>query len=128
MPSSNRRPADGGFTLIEVLIALAIVAIALAAAARAAGVIAANDAGLRQRALATIAAENRLAELRLSAEFPAPGRISVPCAQGPLDLVCEQTTSSSMNANFRQVVVRVHPREERAATLASVGALVSRLQ
>ncbi|GAA5235098.1 type II secretion system minor pseudopilin GspI [Verticiella sediminum] len=119
--------AARGFTLIEVLIALAIVAVALGAAVRAAGMIAGNDAGLRERAIAVLSAENRLAEMRLAREFPAPGRGSVPCPQGGIALVCEHTISSSVNANFRQVVVRVHRQDERLETLASVGGLLSRV-
>lgn len=119
---SNER----GFTLVEVLVALAIVAVALAAAIRAAGMIAGNDAALRAKALAVVAAENQLARLRVTREFPAIGKTTLPCSQGRQRMQCEQTVSSSINASFRQVVVRVHPDGDRASTLVSLGALVSR--
>ncbi len=120
--TSNER----GFTLIEVLVALAIVAVALGAAIRATGVIAGTDDALRQRALATVAAENRLAELRLRDEFPAIGRSNSGCTLGRQAMTCEQTVSTSVNPNIRLVTIRVHPDNDRTQTLVSLGGLMER--
>lgn len=121
-----RNHNHAGFTLVEVLVALAIVAVALGAAIRATGVIAGNDNALRLRALATLAAENRLAELRLAREFPALGRSQVPCTLGRQVMTCDQTVASSVNANIRLVTIRVHPTEDRSRTLVSLGGLLER--
>lgn len=126
MPAANTTSNETGFTLVEVLVALAIVAVALGAAIRATGVITDNDDRLRQRALATVSAENRLAELRLARDFPAMGRTSLPCPQGRMNMVCEQTVTASVNANIRMVTIRVHPAEDRGRTLVSLGGLVER--
>ena len=68
-----RRPKSRqGFTLVEVLVALAIVSIALMAALRAAGQGTAAAGELRLRLLAGWVAENRLAEHRARA-FPSRG-------------------------------------------------------
>jgi general secretion pathway protein I len=67
-----RRYAQG-FTLLEVLVALAVVAIALAAAVKAAGENAVNTAYLRDKTLAHWVAMNKVAELQLAATWPAPG-------------------------------------------------------
>jgi general secretion pathway protein I len=64
-----RRPA--GFTLIEILVAVAILAVALAATTRAASIATDGAMETRERLLATWAAENRLAELRARKVFPA---------------------------------------------------------
>ncbi len=59
------QPARAGFTLIEVLVALAVAALALLALARAGSNALATQAELEQRTLALWVADNRLAELRL---------------------------------------------------------------
>ncbi|MFB4205429.1 hypothetical protein KBTX_03548 [wastewater metagenome] len=58
-------PSRGdGFTLVEVLVALAVLAIALAAAVRAATLSADAAGGLRERTFAHWIADNRLAEMQ----------------------------------------------------------------
>lgn len=64
-----------GFTLLEVLVALAIIAFALSALIRVTGTGAANASYLRDRTFAQWVAENRLAELRTRDGFwPATGK------------------------------------------------------
>ena len=67
------RNSQAGFTLVEVLIALAIVAIALMAALRVAGQGALNAGDLRSRMLAGWVAENRLAEHRARGDWLSLG-------------------------------------------------------
>ena len=117
--------AQRGFTLIEVLIALAIVGVALAASVRALGTGVNGVRNLQQRSLATQAAENTLAEMRLQGAFPAPGRQSLPCPQGPLQLSCELLVQSTPNYRFRRVTVRV--RLDDGPVLAEINGLASRL-
>jgi general secretion pathway protein I len=62
-----------GFTLVEVLVALAIVSIALLAALRAAGQATNAVSDLRLRVLAGWVAENRLAEHRARGDWLALG-------------------------------------------------------
>ena len=50
-----------GFTLIEVLVAMAILAVALAAANRASGLAISHSIEIKHRILADIVAQNRLA-------------------------------------------------------------------
>ena len=100
-------PTHAGFSLIEVLVALAIVGIAMAACMRALGVSADGAQAMQQRSLALQAAENRLAELRLQRAFPPAGLRTEPCPQGPLALVCEQEFQNTVNSNFRLAAVRV---------------------
>lgn len=116
-----------GFTLIEVLVALAIVAVALAASVRAVGVMAQNNAALRMRSLALVEAENQLAELRLTQLAPNPGRQVNDCIQGALRMQCELVFSNSDNANIRQVKVRVHPADDPGQTLAQVDGFLAAL-
>ena len=65
--------AQRGFTMIEVLVALAIIAVALAASLRAVGSLASGEADLHRRLLAGWSADNALAQLRLTHAWPNVG-------------------------------------------------------
>ena len=66
----NRVRRAAGFTLVEILVALAVLAIALTATARSLGGALDTTAALRDRTLARWVAEDRLAELELRGEWP----------------------------------------------------------
>lgn len=65
-----RRQPQTGFTLVEVLVALAILAIALAAVLRAMGQSIDLTTDLRDRTVALWAAEERATERLLRAQWP----------------------------------------------------------
>ena len=71
-----------GFTLIEVLVALAIVAIALAAALRALGQLTNSAERLPQVVAAQACLDNALAAVRLTGRRPPPGEQKTACVQG----------------------------------------------
>jgi general secretion pathway protein I len=66
-------PRSRGFTLVEVLVALAIVAVALAAAGRSVALSTDSAADHRLRVLAGFVAENRMAELSARRAWPGIG-------------------------------------------------------
>jgi general secretion pathway protein I len=105
----TRRHPDGqrGFTMIEVLVALAIIAIALAASLRAVGSLANGEADLHRRLLAGWSADNELAQLRLAHTWPDIGSRSFDCSQGNLRLVCTQRVTATPNPIFRRVEMLV---------------------
>ncbi|WP_415774468.1 type II secretion system minor pseudopilin GspI [Paraburkholderia sp. J94] len=111
--------AARGFTMIEVLVALAIVAIALAASLRAVGSLAASEADLHDRLLAGWSADNALAQLHLSHVWPDIGQRSFDCSQGNLALMCTQRVASTPNPVFRRVEVSV-TTPGRAGNLAQL--------
>jgi general secretion pathway protein I len=106
-PTQRARRTARGFTMIEVLVALAIVAIALAASLRAVGSLAASEADLHERLLAGWSADNALAQLRLARAWPDLGARSFDCSQANLRLTCTQTVSATPNPVFRRVEVSV---------------------
>ena len=58
---------EGGFTLLEVLVALVIIGTAFAASLRAISSLTQNSSDLRASMMATWSAENRLSQIRLPA-------------------------------------------------------------
>ncbi len=116
------RPA-AGFTLIEVLVALAIVAVAMSAAVRAAGQMTQADGLLRDRSIALLAAQSRRAELRLEG-LPGVGRKVLECDQGRLRLSCEQRVTPL--GDLVQLSLRVYDRERGGPPLARLETLVAR--
>ena len=115
-----------GFTLIEVLVALAIVAVALLAGVRAAGSMTQANAQLKLRALAQLSADNHIAELRAAAAFPVIGTRTVPCAQGSERLECVEEVKSTPNPLFRRVEVRVYRGAARDHMLAELIGILPR--
>jgi general secretion pathway protein I len=74
--SAQDRPrprSQTGFTLLEVLIALAVLAIALSALIQTAAANANNAARLRDRTFAQWVAQNKLTEIRLQKAQPSTG-------------------------------------------------------
>ena len=100
-------PVEGGFTLIEVMVALAIVAIALAAGLQATNALTNN--ALRQSTvlLAHVCAENELVKARLSREMPNVGDSTVACAQAGRDFVVNVSVRPTPNPSFRRVDAQV---------------------
>ncbi|WP_322994781.1 type II secretion system minor pseudopilin GspI [Castellaniella sp.] len=118
-------PGQRGFTLIEVLVALAIVGVALAASIRALGQGVNSTQALQQRSLAMLSASNVLADMQLQQGFPPQGKSRQACPQGGLALQCEQIVRATPNVRFRRVTIQV--RLGDGPVLAELDGLASRL-
>lgn len=106
--TENHAPAGhGGFTLVEVLVALAIVAIALAAGAQATNALTRNAQRQSDMVLAQLCAENQLIQLRLSPQMPPVGESSQGCEQAGVQLDVAVSTTPTLNPNFNRVDVQV---------------------
>lgn len=103
----DARRHAGGFTLLEVLVALVIVGTALGASLRAIGSLTQNSSDLRASMMATWSAENRLTQIRLSKEWPPTGQRKFECSQGDLRFTCEENVFATPNPYFRRVEVIV---------------------
>jgi general secretion pathway protein I len=62
---------DSGFTLVEVVVALAVVAIGMFAVFKTIGDTVSNVSYLRDRSFAAWIADNQITEIRLSGEMPS---------------------------------------------------------
>lgn len=95
--------ASRGFTLIEVLVALAVIAITLAAGLQATGAL--TRAAVRQsdQWLAQMCAENELTRLRLQRQLPGTGDSEMPCEQAGRLLRVRVAVLPTPNPNFRRI-------------------------
>jgi len=116
--ATRARGRHTGFTLIEVLVALAILSIALLSALRAAGQGTNNVAELRSRLFAGWVAENRLAEHRARADWLSPGIQRGKGREGGLDFVWREEVIATPNARFRRVDIRVFANADESHALA----------
>lgn len=118
---------QAGFTLIEVLVALAIIAVAMSAAVRVAGLMTQSSGVLRDRSIAMIAAQSRMAELRLEGRLPMGVKV-IECDQGRLLLRCEQVIGGAENGRLLKVGVQVFDRSQERPPLARLETLLNRPQ
>lgn len=122
---SIRHP--GGFTLIEMLVALAILAIALAAVQRSVMVSLDNAFELKQRLLASWVADNRLAEIRATRVLPPAGETSGTEHQAGITFHWNSQVSTTPNPYVERVEIRVSAAAGGEHALAIlVGYLVNR--
>lgn len=96
-----------GFTLLELMVALAILTIALSAVMRAVGAATNNVDELRVRTLAGWVADNRLAEHRARRDWLPVGRVEGQVEQGGVMFRWTEEIQATPNANFRRVEVSV---------------------
>ncbi|WP_372659211.1 type II secretion system minor pseudopilin GspI [Hydrogenophaga sp.] len=92
-----------GFTLIEVLVALAIVAITLTAGLQAMGGLTRAAERQTDQWLAQVCAENELTRLRLQRQLPGVGESTVGCEQVGRTLQVRLVVLPTPNPNFRRV-------------------------
>lgn len=96
-----------GFTLVEVLVAVAIIAVALMAALRVAGQGTLNAGELRSRLLAGWVAENLLAEQRAQGVWLPPGTYRGIAKQGNMDFAWRTDITGTANPSFRRANISV---------------------
>jgi len=103
----KRRFKEEGFTLIEVLVALAIVALALMAGVRVSASLTHNAQRQSDAMLAQICADNALIQLRLSQQLPSIGVTHIACEQASQRFDVALTISTTPNPAFRRVDAQV---------------------
>ena len=97
----------GGFTLVEILVALAIIAIALTAGMRALAQATDTASALKARTLALWVAQNRLAAAQIATPWPALGNYSGEAAQAGTSFVWQANVTTTPNPTFRRIEITV---------------------
>ncbi len=113
-------PIPAGFTLIEVLIALAILSIALAAAMRAASMATVSAEEAKLRTYATWVAQNRAAELTARRVFPVVGIENGSAEMGGIAFRWTATSNETPNSAFRKTEIAVTREDPRKLAVLTV--------
>jgi len=103
-----------GFTLIEILIALAVLALAMGAVIKAASDYSVIQSQLRDRTMATWVARDVLAESQLKREWPSVGEQKGSREMGKREWRWLARTSQTEEAELRRLDVEVMPADTDA--------------
>ncbi|MDR0225604.1 MAG: type II secretion system minor pseudopilin GspI [Burkholderiaceae bacterium] len=117
----SRRSCDqGGFTLIEVLVALGIVGIALMAGLQATTALVRNAERQSEVLLGQLCAQNELVRMRLSPQMPPVGDTTIACEQAGLRLQVQVSVRPTPNPSFRRVDAQVATAEHPVLRVSTI--------
>jgi general secretion pathway protein I len=97
-----------GFTLLEVLVALAILAVTLGAVGRAASASVQHADAMRERVLADWVAQNRLALHAARGDWLPAGIQNGEAVQAGSKFIWREEVSNTPNPTLRRIVVNVY--------------------
>jgi general secretion pathway protein I len=118
-----------GFTLIEVLVALAIVAITLGAGLRVSGAQINNTERRGDMLRAQLCAQNELIKLRLLRQLPDTGDKRFVCEQAGMTLEGKLAIQATPNPSFRKIdaiVLKTQGEGQEPQTLLRLSTLAGR--
>ena len=107
---TNRKCAHAiaGFTLVEVMVALAICAIALTAGMKAMQALTHNAERQGLAVLGNLCADNAFSNIRITGQYPDVGENTLSCPQAGLDFMVHLTVRPTPNPSFRRVDAQVY--------------------
>lgn len=116
---------SAGFTLIEVLAALAVLALAMGASLSAASFYSSSTRGLEDRMLAGWLAHNRMVETFLEPAWPGTGRREDFAVLAEQEWEVEREVEETPDPFIRRVTIRVRHRTEDEGWLVTRSAFLA---
>jgi general secretion pathway protein I len=123
MAHATLRPSPSrlrGFTMVEVLVALAIVGVALLAGLKATGALTLHAQRQTDVLLGQLCAENVLNQIRLSRQMPGVGETSRECLQAGQTYSVVLNVQPTPNPNFVRVDAQVRNAGEPVLRLSTI--------
>ncbi len=120
-----KRKQQCGFTLIEILIAMAILAIAMGALLQSAAQNASNAAGLRDRTLAQWVAANKLAELQTQKTWSPIGKTKGEMSMANAIWFWQVDVLKVNDDDLRRVEISVRKTESSKSALYTLPGFIS---
>ena len=93
----------GGFTLIEVLVALFIVALTLITGVKASNTLMQSAERQKSTLLAQLCIDNYLVSMRLSKQLPGTGEQISTCQQASQNITLKVQINTTPNPSFRRM-------------------------
>lgn len=115
-----------GFTLIEVLVALAVLAIALGAIIKTMSDNAYNSIYLRDRTLAQWVALNKITELQLGKDWPNAGKTDGTALMGDHEWYWEAEVKTTPDEDVRTITLRIRSTRDAKNPISTLQSYIGR--
>ena len=117
-----------GFTLLEVVVALAIVAIALSALIKGAADVSGNTAYLQEKTVAHWVASNVITEIQVQDKWPPTGHSDGTLEMADVQWFWSTDISNTPDSDMRRIEVQVRIDPDSETPVTSLTGFVGRPQ
>lgn len=120
------RNSTQGFTLIEILVALAIIAIAMAALIKASGNHTYSASYLKQKSIGHWVAMNEISRLHITQDWPDLGKQKKSTEMASHEWFWLREVKETPDPDTRQIVFTVYADEDREQNISRLIGYISR--
>lgn len=121
---TGRLTGQSGFTLVEILVSLAIMSVVLGALIQAAGSSALNAGRLRDRTIAQWVGANHLAEMQLADTFPDTGNKAGNTEMLGITWYWKSAVQEVEDDDLRRVDIEIRRREDDKNPIVRVAGFI----